>query len=149
MNSCEKFTEDFLMMDKGQHFSSGQVIHLMRCRECRTMVRLLSKAEKISSIPLIKVEKDHITARNVINHILNSFESIKPVRVTILPWTILGIIMILSLFVLVPMSAHFSSSFIKGYLSVFIAIVITVYCILFVGFNIDFFVKKISTRQTA
>ena len=149
MSSCDKFTEDFLMMDKGQHFSAGQVIHLMCCRECRTMVRLLSRAEKISSVPLIKIEKNQMTARSIINHIMNSFDSIKPVKVTILPWTVLGIIMILSLFVLIPVSAHFSSSFIKGYLSIFIAVVITIYCILFVGFNIDFFVKKISTRQTA
>ena len=113
------------------------------------MVRLLSRAEKISSVPLIKIEKNQMTARSIINHIMNSFDSIKPVKVTILPWTVLGIIMILSLFVLIPVSAHFSSSFIKGYLSIFIAVVITIYCILFVGFNIDFFVKKISTRQTA
>lgn len=45
--NCENHLEQFYSLDKQERIPLGLSVHLLLCRECRSVVRNLTKAEKI------------------------------------------------------------------------------------------------------
>ena len=144
MNSkkCENVMTSFFELDKGERLPFLDSVHLLMCRECRTKVRALSKAEKLMQNPLM--EKSPFNSRSLSQAIRNSepswLENLKPVSMT--RWVLSGLCMIVLLV--------FSGIFLEKvqnqeYLTWFFVIVggaVTAYCAMFIAVNLDFFIKK-------
>lgn len=135
--TCEKYMDDFLALDKYEHIPLKLTLHFLTCKECRTQVHYLTLAEKYASEPL---RYSPLKAK------LESME-IKPVSMA--KWIVWGIVMILlmvtfGLFLNKTDSTTFAIIF-----NVIFGILITAYCAIFVSTNMDFFIKKIDKVQTA
>uniref|UniRef100_UPI00388F6614 hypothetical protein n=1 Tax=Treponema sp. TaxID=166 RepID=UPI00388F6614 len=118
------------------HIPLKITFHLLTCKKCRTQVHYLSLAEKYASQPL------HLSIKEKIENM-----DVEPVSMT--KWIVWGIIMIL---LMVTFGIFLNRLNITGFSIIFNLIfgsLITVYCALFVGTNIDFFIKKIDKIQTA
>lgn len=151
MNSkkCENFMNSFFELDKGERLPFKSSLHILFCKNCRTKVRLLSKAQSIAQRAII--QKSVINEQNLSQLIENTrpswLEHLKPVSMT--RWVCAGIFMIL-LFVVSGMFLQRSQN--QTYLMSFFVIVggaVTAYCAAFIGVNLDFFIKKIDTKNLA
>ncbi len=129
--NCDYYMDSYLMLDKGQIVPLKTAIHIMGCRKCRTEIRQMIRAEKLAAVPLKKHEPTPFLK--------------KPV--TIFQWILVGVILIatLSFFGIYTHPIQdpvtyilFSSTF---------AFTVTAYIALFIGTNLDFFVKKIETKH--
>ena len=150
-NTCDDVMEKFLMKDKNELLPLSVFVHIIRCKECRTMVRRMTLAEKNASGSLMKVvSHDNPTLDAVMQKVsaleLSSGRKAKPVSLG--GWIVSGILMIIAMmffgFYTTPSTA--SSLLIIAFYLLF-ALAIVVYCIAFVTSNLDFFVKKISFRK--
>jgi hypothetical protein len=151
-NTCDDVMEKFLMKDKNELLPLSVIIHIIRCKECRTMVRRMTLAEKNASGSLMKVvSHDNPTLDAVMQKVsaLELSSGRKPKPVSLGGWIVSGILMIIAMmffgFYTTPSTA--SSLLIIAFYLLF-ALAIVVYCIAFVTSNLDFFVKKISFRKS-
>ena len=127
----------FFALDKGEHLELKNSLHLIVCRDCRTKVRLLSRAEKIVQLPLSQKQ-------DLWNSMLSSvIKKVKPV--SMFRWVLSGFLMIV-LFVLSGIFLEKNQN--PDYLLWFYLIVggvVTAYCGAFMAINMDFFIKKADT----
>lgn len=151
-NTCDDVMEKFLMKDKNELLPLSVIVHIIRCKECRTMVRRMTLAEKNASGSLMKaVSHDNPTLDAVMQKVsaLELSSGRKPKPVSLAGWIVSGILMIIAMmffgFYTTPSTA--SSLLIIAFYLLF-ALAIVVYCIAFVTSNLDFFVKKISLRKS-
>ena len=128
---CNYYMDSYLMLDKGSLVPFKTAIHLMGCRKCRNEVKTMIKAERLISSPL----KQHES--------LTFFK--KPV--TILQWVIGGVIMIAALCIFGVYTKSIKDTLTEILFNSTLAFVIIAYTALFIGTNLDFFVKKIETKQ--
>lgn len=145
-NCCE-IMDKYLSLDKGERVPLSVTLHLLICRECRKQIHLLKTAEKLAKVPLeIPVAIDDFSIESVMAKIDPEYISAKN-PISIAKWVFGGIAMIL--FMLVFGLSNYSVANKTVFISFYIlfAICITVYCAMFVGTNIDFFVKKIETTK--
>lgn len=145
---CEHYMDEFLMLDKGQKLPFDLTLHILFCSKCRSEIRALSKAEEAAGRPLqipVPVTDDSITL--VMRKIDPSY-SPRKYQVPLFQWIVAGIIMIIAL---CSFGFYTSSSSSRALLVAFylvFAFAVTAYCLVFVGTNLDFFVKKISTTRS-
>lgn len=146
--TCENFMEKYLSLDKNEILPLDMLFHLLFCEECRTMVRRFSKAEKITW--QTEEQNCHKTYENSINdnEILQKIfkGDIKNHKVHLFNWIFIGIVLLICM--------TFCSIFMNIYIPqmqnvwfVFVAAVICTYCVIFVGMNMDFFVKLTDTHN--
>jgi hypothetical protein len=149
--NCEAVMDKFLMKDKNELLPLSVILHVIRCKECRTTIRRMTLAEKNASRSLFEaVSDDNPTLNAVMQKIsameLSSGRNAKPVSFG--GWIVAGVIMIIAMmffgFYTSPRTT--SSLLIIAFYLIF-AIAVVVYCIAFVTSNLDFFIKKISFRK--
>ena len=128
---CEKMMDEYLMLDKNERIPLRVTLHLLKCKKCRTQVHYLSLAEKYAGEPL--------RAEKLVDKLENM--EVKPVSMT--KWIISGILMIFMMVSFVLFLNKIDRASFSIIFNVIFGILVTVYCTLFVGTNVDFFVKKI------
>ena len=142
---CEKYMNQFLMLDKRQALPLALSFHLLCCKKCRTQVRLMELAEKKAAKPLF------IPVPFTDDKLLRTMKSIDPnfdpqniCPVSFSKWVIAGIGLISAfvIFALLDAVPLISAGMTVAVYSVF-SISITLYCALFIFSNLDFFVKKV------
>lgn len=143
--TCEEFMDEYLSLDKGERLPADLTFHLLTCQKCRAEIRALSRAEKIAGKPLqIPVPVTDETIVKVAKSVDPSFDPEKA-HVPLFQWVIAGVIMIIAMFFFgIYTSSASSHALLLAFYLVF-AGAVTAYCMLFIGTNIDFFVKKINS----
>ena len=150
---CNRIMDTFLLLDKDEHIPLNVTAHLLVCRKCRSQVRLLTRAEHLSALPLsIETPLTDTKLKSIMKKVhamkrdWQKDESV-PNPISMKGWVISGILMIILMLTFALFSRNNSVLSLAFYL-VF-AMIITVYSALFIGSNIDFFIKKINTNNTA
>ncbi len=139
---CNQIMDTFLMLDKGQRLPAKISMHLLKCKKCRSEVRALTKAEKISGHALeVKTPLTDESIAAVMQKVDPSYKP-KNYRVSLAQWIIIGFLMILGMLCF-GIYTHQSRDLTIAFYMVFAGAVIF-YTLLFVASNMDFFVKKIS-----
>jgi len=142
---CEKYMNQFLMLDKRQAIPLALSFHLLCCKKCRTQVRLLELAEKKISEPLfIPVPFTDDSLVRTMKSIDPNFDPQSICPVSFSKWIIAGICLILAFvsFAMLDTVPLISDGMAVVVYSLF-GISITLYCALFIFSNLDFFVKKV------
>lgn len=140
--------DDYLSLDKGQRIPLDLTIHLLKCKKCRSEIRALSYAEKIAGRPLaIPTPITDKSIALVMKQIDPSFNPQKN-HVPLYQWVIFGVVMIAALCSFGIFTSSSSDHFLMFAFYLMFAGAVTAYCMLFIGTNLDFFVKKINTYKT-
>lgn len=137
---CSFVMDKFLEIDKHQRIPLWITNHLLTCEECRTNVRMFTQAEK-SLITENDTENPftYATLSDVKEKLYPG--STKPKKIPLLFWLIIGVILLVCMI----FCAIFSNKYIpaiQSYSFIFIAAVVTTYCMVFIGMNMDLFVKQ-------
>lgn len=126
---CENIMEEFMMLDKNERLPLKLTLHLLACKECRTQVRYLSLAEKYAA-----------------EHLKASVEfRIKPVSMS--KWIVCGILMIAFMLMFGTISDKINNQSLTTTFYIVFGLIVTAYCAVFMGQNLDFFVKKINSKD--
>jgi len=168
---CNAAFDQYLELDKNERVPFALTLHLLFCPSCRTSVRLMTKAETsvaarletvssrvspfspelspsrmVSSDPVIAAAMARISASGL------SYAPIER-HVSFSRWVISGAALAVG-FAVVPLSligpwgyGTFGTAF-SIPLCIFFGLALTVYGGLFIGTNIDFFVKKFGFQHT-
>lgn len=148
-SKCDKIMDDFLLLDKNQKIPFKITLHLLACKECRTQVRLCSLAEKASAKPLkatLPLDNEELLAIMAKINQKTDENSEKIKHVSLAHWIIIGIIMLVAMlfYGIQTVSLNTTVMVVPFYLC--FAGIVCVYCALFVGSNLDFFVKLFDTK---
>ena len=121
--ACEKAMDRFLELDKGERIPLQVTAHLLRCRHCRTQVRLMSLAERVAA----RRSGQPVSQQN---------------PVTLTGWVVGGVCMIVLMLAFALVAELYARFALQTAFYLVFAGSVTAYCALFVGANMDFFVKK-------
>lgn len=159
---CENAFDRYLALDKNEWVPFRVTLHLIICPTCRTGVRKMTRAEKNLASPLgliqavnsddskIALALERITAAGLAYSIKAPADS----HVSLFRWLISGVALIAG-FAIIPFTSIgiWSTSALGKSFSVpfyiLCGVAITAYCGMFVGTNIDFFIKKFGIQHTA
>ncbi|MCR4939477.1 MAG: hypothetical protein K5930_05125 [Treponemataceae bacterium] len=149
--NCDSVMERFLMKDKNEILPLPVILHIITCKECRTMVRRMTVAEKVAKKGLAESMPDDNPALAAVMQKVSAIELASgrnPKPVNLAGWIVAGIIMIIAMmsFGIYTSPGTASSLLIIAFYLVF-ALSVVIYCTAFVVSNLDFFVKKISFRK--
>jgi len=148
---CERTMNSFLELDKNERMPLSMTAHLLRCRSCRRQVHYLTLAEKIAAHPL-KIASP--LSDEKINSIMKeadpswSEKFLRKNPVSMVRWVVCGILMVLFLMCFGFVSKYVNSEVLQVSFYLVFAIFIVCYSAIFVGSNLDFFVKKIDTLRS-
>ena len=126
--ACEKAMDRFLKLDKGERIPLQVTAHLLRCRHCRTQVRLMSLAERVAA------------RRDCARRSGQPVSQQNPVTLT--GWVVGGVCMIVLMLAFALVAELYARLALQTAYYLVFAGSVTAYCALFVGANMDFFVKK-------
>lgn len=161
--NCHKAFEQYLLLDKVERVPLGVTVHLLFCPVCRTSVRKLTLAEQVLAAPLAlqSVLPDIVVVDPVVAAALLQIRAsglawpdsdVNDQHVSLFRWIISGVVLAAG-FAIIPFSAIgswsglvFGPSFIVP-LYLLCGIAVTGWCGIFIGSNIDFFVKKFGIEQ--
>lgn len=127
---CEKNMDRFMLLDKYERIPASVTLHLLTCKKCRTQVHYLSLAEKYAA-----EARKPTPLKDAIENLAH------PVSMT--KWIVWGIVMILLMVTFGLILNRMDRTSLSIFFNIFFGTLVTVYCALFVGTNIDFFIKKI------
>lgn len=133
---CEKRMDEFLSLDKYERIPLKVTLHLLTCKRCRSQARHLTLAERYASEPI------HVS-------ITEKLENMEVEPVSMRWWILLGVVMMLLLATFGVFLNRLDHNSFAIIFNVIFGVLVTVYCTLFIGTNMDFFVKKIERIQTA
>lgn len=133
--NCEKTMDTFLALDKYERIPLGVTLHFICCKKCRTQARYLTLAEKFAGEPIRPAP------------LKDALENIPVKPVSMAKWIISGIIMILMMVVSGILLNKTESPAFAIILNINFGLIITAYCAIFVGTNMDFFIKKIGKND--
>lgn len=149
---CKKAMDRYLALDKNEAVPIGVTLHLIACRDCRTAVRHLTEAEVLLARPLghesVAVDPAIAGALARIAAAGAAYPDVLGKNpVSLLKWFVVGSLLAAG-FATVPFSFVgswtrdvFGGAYVVP-LSIVCGLAVTAYCGLFVGTNIDFFVKR-------
>lgn len=154
---CDKAFDRYLALDKNEWVPVAVTLHLLFCPVCRTCVRKLTEAERRLAVPLAvasaapAVPSDPILAA-ALDRIVSSgiaYPKLSPGdhSVSFMKWVVAGFALAAG-FAVLPFSwmGHWSHDMFGNAFSVpfylLCGLAVTAYCGMFIGTNIDFFVKK-------
>ncbi len=162
--NCEKAIDRYLSLDKGEWVPPAVTFHLIFCPVCRTLVRKLAEAERLAARPLAvrpapKVAVADPVLAAALERLAASglvYPEVKPDdrHVSLARWLVAGFALAIG-FTAVPFSFigdWSSSTFGLAYSVPFYllcGLAVTAYCGMFIGTNIDFFVKKLGLTPSA
>lgn len=137
---CQFIMEKFYSVDKGQILPAAVSSHLMTCKECRTRVRLLTKAEKLIAADLRqKVDVDSEEITKIVNSAMVKQKDF--IKVSFKSWGISGFVL-LAFCLLLSFVSNGASPAIDFATSIFSGLTLSFYIMCFIGSNLDIFVKK-------
>jgi len=146
---CNRVMDAYLSLDKGERVPFNMTWHLLTCAKCRRQVKALRMAEKIAKAPLeiqVPIDDDSILA--VMKKINPQYTNSKnPISIT--RWVIYGLAMILFMSVFGFSKFQEASKWVLISFYLLFALAVTAYCAIFVGTNMDFFVKMMSTKKVS
>lgn len=147
MKNCGATMEKYLSLDKGEHIPLSVTLHLLICERCRNEVRFFRKAETAAaSNAQVGITDKSISA--VMEKIYASEEHLEN-KVSLSKWIIGGIV-IMAMFLASAFFSHgINSNALKLCIYTELAVLITVYCALFIRSNMDFFVKLINAKMSS
>lgn len=148
-DKCKEIMDQFLMLDKNQKLPLKITLHLLACKECRTQIRLCSLAEKAASKPLnTNLPLDNTTLVSIMSKIdANYSEAPEQIKhVSLAHWIIIGIVMLVAMLFYGIQTVSLNSTIMVVPFYLCFAGIVCVYCALFVGSNLDFFVKLFDTN---
>ena len=148
-SKCNEIMDEFLLLDKNQKLPLKITLHLLACKECRTQVRLCSLAEKASSKPLnAKLPLDNDALVSIMSKIDKNYsEKTGKIRhVSLANWIISGVVMLVLMMFYGLQTGSLNSTVMVVPFYLCFAGIVCVYCALFVGSNLDFFVKLFDTE---
>lgn len=145
---CEEIMTEYISLDKNEHIPLKLSLHFLFCEKCRTQVKMLAAAEKAASAPLkLQVPLTDDSIAGVMNRVApDAYRRMIEKPISMRRWIVSGISMIALLFVPFLLTDRLNSRNLSIAYSLLIALFVTVYCCVFVFGNIDFFIKKISTK---
>ncbi len=162
--NCEKAIDRYLSLDKGEWVPPGVSVHLIFCPVCRTLVRKMAEAERLASRPLaVRPAAAVPVADPVLAAALARIEAAgfrypavnpRDKHVSLSRWLVAGVALAIG-FTAVPFSfigKWSESNFGLAYTVPFYllcGLAVTAYCGMFIGTNIDFFVKKLGLTPSA
>lgn len=140
----------YLALDKNERIPLKLTVHLLTCRHCRTQVRLLTKAERIAAQPLaVPAPLSDATVMDIMHAIDPAWSQEKAKPVSLANWICGGVLMIVFMLVFSLLRGTHTDDTLTLAFYLFFACAVTAYCAIFVATNLDFFIKKIQTIQTA
>ena len=143
--SCDFYMDKFFALDKNERLPASLTVHLLFCKKCRNFVRKFSLIEKkCSKENMKKISCESKNVLEIMSRLDSAYEmyNLQKERVSMRQWLAAGAALILCV-VLFEMLAFFASAdFFIFPLSLFFAFSIIMYCVAFVGTNMDFFIKK-------
>ena len=147
LTDCSEVMNNYLSLDKGERVPLGVTLHLITCKECRNQVRALKRAEKIARAPLeIPVAMDDFSIEAVMAKIAPNYNSTKN-PISIAKWIVGGIAMILFMLTFGLSNYCTANKTVMITFYTLFAGCVTAYCAMFIGTNIDFFVKLMETKK--
>lgn len=146
---CKEIMDQFLLLDKNQKIPLKITLHLLACKECRTQVRLCTLAERASAKSLNeKSPLNNDTLISIMSKISpKTMKQEKVKHVSLVHWIIIGLVMLVAMLFYGIQTVSLNSSIIVLPFYLCFAGIVCVYCALFVGSNLDFFVKLFDTPQ--
>jgi hypothetical protein len=149
--NCNAIMERFMELDKNEKLPFYMTLHLLFCRDCRTSVRMLTLAERQAAQPLAEYVTVDDAFMQAIMAKVSPLTQESAAPVTMRRWVVSGLIMIAALFCFpifsdmrLPDTEILTLSF---YL--LFGCAVAVYCVIFVGGNLDFFIKQIELAKKA
>ena len=144
---CESYMDQFLMLERNEKLPFKMSWHFLTCKECRTKIRMLTKADKACRKNINKkTSVDDPTIQAIIDRVNIEHAENKLKPFSFRPWIICGILM-LAFLLCFPAANIDASSKLSLYFYIVFAAFITGYCTAFIAGNIDFFVKKFDKLQ--
>ena len=145
--TCTNIMNRFLELDKHEALPLRVSAHILLCKKCRTQVRLMTMAEKTCREPLsIPTEDSNQAISLLMKKIDPNYQPGKPIaHISMRRWIVGGITMIFGMLFFLIYSKSLNNSTLDITFYSFFACAVTAYCAIFVGSNMDFFVKKIET----
>lgn len=145
--TCTNIMNRFLELDKHEALPLKVSAHILLCKKCRTQVRLMTMAEKTCKEPLsIPTEDSNQAILLLMKKIDPSYEPEKPIaHISMKRWIIGGLAMIFGMLFFLAYSNSLNYNALNIIFYSFFACAVSAYCAIFVGSNMDFFVKKIET----
>lgn len=144
---CSIIMDKFLELDKNDRIPLNLtcVLHFLVCKKCRTQVRLMTVANKVCAEPLKMPLSDNDRAIELLMKKIDSEYDSQTYHISMRRWIVSGIIMILAMLVFLFSRSFLSSEALDFAFFFIFSSVISAYCAIFVGSNMDFFIKKIET----
>lgn len=145
--NCSLIMDRFLELDKHQALPLKLSLHLLACKKCRTQVRLMTLAQKTCSHALSVPTSDEDKAIILLMQKIDpNYKPDTPVNhISMRRWIFSGLAMIAGMLFFMVYSKSLNNSALDIAFYCFFACAICAYCAIFVGSNMDFFVKKIET----
>ncbi|MDD7417591.1 MAG: hypothetical protein SPI86_00745 [Treponemataceae bacterium] len=139
---CDKCMEEYLMLEKGQRVPARLTWHFLTCKECRTNVKLLVKAEKAcEQTASQQTDINNQTIQNILKQLNMATVAKKSKRFSMAPW-IIGAIVLIASFICYFMMKTSATSKLSIYTYIVFAMIIAAYCAAFIAGNIELFIKK-------
>ncbi len=142
--------EMYLNLDKNQRTAGELRKHLLTCKKCQAEVKLLSKAERLSSEPLqIPVPLEDKTIENILSKIQEQKDT-KPIkhRNYFGRWIASGLLLLVVLICSGYIASKVENSFYSFCAFMIMAIGLLTYISMFFANNLDFFIKRIGVKGT-
>lgn len=161
---CDKAFDRYLTLDKNELVPLRVTLHLVGCPACRTAVRRMTRAERllarplaVSPSPVAEVADPILFAameRIRASGLAYPDISVDEGRVSMTRWVVAGIALVLGFAIQSGTALGDWSRLVFGDsysvpFSILCGVAVTVFCGLFVGSNIDFFVKKFGIHPAA
>lgn len=147
--NCTEIMDKYLMLDKGERVPLEVTLHLLTCSKCRKQIRMMKAAEKLARAPLeIPVSMNDFSIEAVMAKIDPNYSYSKN-PISIAKWIFGGVAMILFMLAFGLSSYCGASKTISISFYTLFAACVTAYCAMFVGTNMDYFVKLINTKKNS
>ena len=157
--TCNEAINRYMILDKHEAVPFAVTLHLLRCKKCRSLVRALTQASNLYTSSFQAKADDALTEKTMvkIQAAIPDFLSLQAEKyrlpnVSILPWAVVGILMIVGL-AYMPFTEigkwaaeNFKLRFVIPFALVF-SVFVSVYSAIFFYRNLDFFVKKFDLKK--
>ncbi|GMO16417.1 MAG: hypothetical protein Ta2A_26050 [Treponemataceae bacterium] len=149
-NACERMMNIFFALDKGEVLPLRVTLHLLGCKKCRTTVRRMFLAEKLAMENLhaedaATLAQSQELLQKVYAAVGAESANAQTEPVSMMRWIASGVTMIASMVAFYTLWHKNITVELNLTFAIVFAACVSVYCALFIGCHMDFFVKKINT----